>query len=376
MSESNKYIENGGETIAPAIPDGSIPRTLTPLEDSIACLWNQILPIHASAPTDDFYALGGDSLFAARMLAAVQTEFALDNRLWEHVEFFDSPTLAALAQIVGLCLQEKDQANLAAFEKEFEDVSAAFLQAHGQGPPVLFFPGEDLGAAYLRHLARALGNGQPFIVLSHKLADTRGFGEVASHLVKLILGIRSRSPMVLAGHCYGGVVAFDVARRLRAEGEGEVALVLIDAPAPGLAKIRLKSYLRYLPIVAKEVLRGRGKTLIKEAIEHAAFLKRRHYNVRVQKSGQSDFANDLSPEGRLVQTYIPQPFHGKATHILARETMVSSRILKDPRLGWRDLMGDALEEHWIRGDHNSIFKEPNVAILAERLGAVLQAFER
>jgi thioesterase domain-containing protein len=182
--------------------------------------------------------------------------------------------------------------------------------------------------------------------------------------------------MMLAGHCYGGIVAFDVAQRLKVEGEDKVALVLVDAPAPGLAKIRLGRYLRYLPTAAKEVLRGRGRTLIKEAIGHTAFLKRRHNQIRMRKSDQSDFASDLPPAGRIVRTYVPPPFHGKATHILARDSIVSSRILKDPRLGWRDLMGDGLEEHWIGGDHNSIFEEPNVATLAERLRAVLQELER
>jgi hypothetical protein len=61
------------------------------------------------------------------------------------------------------------------------------------------------------------------------------------------------------------------------------------------------------------------------------------------------------------------------THILARDHVVSARILEDPRLGWRVLLGDALEEYWTSGGHISMFEEPYATALATRLQGAVEA---
>jgi thioesterase domain-containing protein len=117
----------------------------------------------------------------------------------------------------------------------------------------VFFPGADLEPPYLRHLAISLQPRQPFIALRHRLTDPRDFPELAARAATLIRGIRARGPLVVAGHCYGGILAYETANRLIGESKGSVAIVLINAPAPGFAKIKLKRYLQYLPSAAVEI---------------------------------------------------------------------------------------------------------------------------
>jgi len=44
----------------------------------------------------------------------------------------------------------------------------------------------------------------------------------------------------------------------------------------------------------------------------------------------------------------------------------------DPYFGWRELLGGPTETHELPGDHEGIFREPNVRILAEKLRVCLQ----
>src|SRR5262249_60328396 len=54
---------------------------------------------------------------------------------------------------------------------------------------------------------------------------------MATELVPAIRGARPHGPYRLGGHCNGGLLAFEVARRLAAEGQTVDAVVIIDASA-------------------------------------------------------------------------------------------------------------------------------------------------
>jgi thioesterase domain-containing protein len=44
----------------------------------------------------------------------------------------------------------------------------------------------------------------------------------------------------------------------------------------------------------------------------------------------------------------------------------------DPYFGWREFLTGRVETHEIPGDHEVIFREPNVCVFAEKLRACLQ----
>ena len=73
----------------------------TPIEEILVDVWGQILGLDQISVNDNFFKLGGHSLLATMLLAKVvdtfQTEFSLRT-------FYDSPTVAAMAEII-----ERDQ---------------------------------------------------------------------------------------------------------------------------------------------------------------------------------------------------------------------------------------------------------------------------
>ena len=86
-------------------PDGSRPSTgrsytppQTPLQETLASVWREVLGVERVGIDDDFFELGGHSLLAVKMLARVHETLGLDfylGRVFEH------PTIRVLAQAVG-----------------------------------------------------------------------------------------------------------------------------------------------------------------------------------------------------------------------------------------------------------------------------------
>jgi acyl-CoA synthetase (AMP-forming)/AMP-acid ligase II len=78
----------------------------TPLEKELAGLWADILQVERIGIHDDFFALGGDSLLASRVLAYMHQSMHLKV---EVSRFFDTPTVAEMAHHLETLIQA-DQA--------------------------------------------------------------------------------------------------------------------------------------------------------------------------------------------------------------------------------------------------------------------------
>jgi non-ribosomal peptide synthetase component F/MFS family permease len=86
---------------APRFPDTS----WSPREIELAGLWEEVLGQRPATPDDDFFALGGTSLLATRLLGRAMGAFGLDKPL---ARFLDRPTLACLTELVDQALAEKE----------------------------------------------------------------------------------------------------------------------------------------------------------------------------------------------------------------------------------------------------------------------------
>lgn len=67
------------------------------VEDRLAALWREILGVEDVKPTDDFFAVGGYSLLAARLVGKIEAEFGQSISLRA---LFEARTIRELAEII------------------------------------------------------------------------------------------------------------------------------------------------------------------------------------------------------------------------------------------------------------------------------------
>jgi acyl carrier protein len=73
------------------------------VEEYLVELWTEALRVQPIGIHDNFFALGGDSLQATKIISRVQEKYQTDTPLL--ALFFQQPTVAALAQFITFSSQ-------------------------------------------------------------------------------------------------------------------------------------------------------------------------------------------------------------------------------------------------------------------------------
>ena len=193
----------------------------SPLEQTLASLFCEVLRIEAVGREDSFFQLGGDSLSAMELLCAIEAQFSR-TLLPDVLVMY--PTVASLAAVVSA--------------RPDHDLTAPLTRVRdGTGPPVLVLPGDDgTNVLGLRHLWTALETDRPVYCVRYPGLDgcddpITSVEELAEWVIRQITKLHSHGPYVLIGECFGGFVAFEMACRLEKPGPKVEGLFLLNARA-------------------------------------------------------------------------------------------------------------------------------------------------
>ena len=127
------------------------------------------------------------------------------------------------------------------------------LQPRGQCVPIFAVPGHNGNVFSYRFLAQHLGDEQPFFGLQPPGVDGESdpltrVEELAAYFAARIRAFRPDGPYIIAGHCSGGAIAFELARQLLQQGAAITFLALFSSPYPTwfrlLPQLRLRLALR------------------------------------------------------------------------------------------------------------------------------------
>jgi amino acid adenylation domain-containing protein len=115
-----------------ALPDPSTARPdiatpyvapTNPIEQDLASIWAEVLSVDQVGIHDDFFALGGHSLAASRVISRVIASFQLQLSI---KALFDAPTVATMAAVIADNLERRaNAADLARLMSEIDAFSAA-----------------------------------------------------------------------------------------------------------------------------------------------------------------------------------------------------------------------------------------------------------
>ncbi|MEZ2221793.1 amino acid adenylation domain-containing protein [Rhizobium sp. RCC_161_2] len=197
-------------------------------EKMIARIWCETLGLDEVGVHDSFFKLGGDSLAAARMIAAVRSKI---NPAIPLGAIFELPTIASLAVLIGN----------PAVKNEYLDPVLPIRHKGNSAPLFCIHPILGMGWAF-HSLAEHIAADMPIYALqSEGLSDPSALPdtveEMAERYVDRIRKIQPNGPYHILGWSFGGLVAHEMARQLREEDETVAFLGLLDS-YPYLQKIR------------------------------------------------------------------------------------------------------------------------------------------
>ncbi|HEX4431533.1 MAG TPA: amino acid adenylation domain-containing protein [Frankiaceae bacterium] len=333
---------------------------LTPFEQRMAAVWARVLGTGSVGPDDDFFAVGGHSLLAVRLVAEIETEFAIPMSVSTLIE--GDVTVRGLASR----LSPREAASRPAVRTASVGTEFVRFNAGGDRPPlVIFFPSRESFLA-MRLLQAGFDPAQPLIGVLAGLDENARFPressilQIAEEAVATVRGLQPpNTPYRIAGYSMAGLIAYEVAGLLVAEGEEVEWLGLVDTYSPSQAAREFS--------IAVYLERSRGRSLRKSVASAAARVRtesivrytdaaakvRRRQLDRFDELGARRLMGEYTPSGHKV------PLDLFVTHASSERAA--------PMLGWSQLHPGAVQIREIGGDHMSIMQGDAARRLADAL---------
>ncbi|MFF0815691.1 amino acid adenylation domain-containing protein [Rhodococcus sp. NPDC003318] len=223
---------------APRLQTGEFRAPATPTEALVADVFADLLHLVRVGTDDDFFALGGNSLIATRVVtrlgAALGTEVPV---LW----MFGHSSVAALAARIDAAHQSNRAAdNASALDPESVlETDSAFdmLLPLREGSAPLFCVHPVFGLSWsFGGLAPHLGPDRGLYGLQSPVFTTDGtvpdtIDDWAARYVRAIRSVQPEGPYHLIGWSLGGVIAHAMAVQIQAEGDEVALLAMMDSVA-------------------------------------------------------------------------------------------------------------------------------------------------
>jgi amino acid adenylation domain-containing protein len=327
------------------------PRTST--ESRLSELIGTFLGCDRIGRDRDIFTLGFHSLLAVRLTTRIAQTFGIKVPLRA---LFDYPTIAALAHRIDS-------------PPEADETSAAHaivtLNPEGTRAPFIFLHGDlYAGGLYCRRVAAAVGPARPFrAVAPHGTCDLPLLPTIeamAADYLARVRAIQPEGPYLLGGFCVSGLIAYELARLLQAEGHAVDDVVLINASAlPERSIAPFDWIVRKVGLDARLSPRLRDNICYNVARLHGAILggpngilrylrgRLREWSQRGRQNAATAADPSPFPKRRGTRetensfahlvaalTYHPKPYNGNVTLIWGID-QVAER--DDPTFGWNQL---------------------------------------
>jgi thioesterase domain-containing protein len=322
---------------------------------------------------DDFFALGGHSLLAIRMFSRIHSMF---GRSLPFSSLLRHSTIAELATLL-----ESSAPPVA------RSLSLVPLRRNGGRPPLFLLHGIGNEVWTFVELAKHLDSEQPvYGVLPSEQTANRpaSLPDRVAGYVSDLEALLPHGPFVLGGHCSGAVVAFEVARQLRARGRSIPLLVVFDHWLEETPVGVVPFMTNAVTWVADDLFRttlshniGRGLSwlrLLKRRVLHAADERRPPDDVR-DLLGLWRFPDHevhrLQEDMDSIRAYRFSQYDGPI-HVFRARTRALTNRHPPADLGWGRVAAGQLTVETVPGSHDSMFRPPFARILSQRLDAVLE----
>ncbi|WP_301127906.1 non-ribosomal peptide synthetase, partial [Streptomyces cacaoi] len=372
----------GGVYRAPSSPD----------EEILAALFARVLGLPRVGVDDSFFDLGGNSLSAMRVIAAVRETF--DSAIGVRA-LLEAPTVRGL----GRQLHSWSDA---------DEITELARLTQGPGEPLFcVHPGGGVGWSY-----RALGTvlKRPVVGIQQTTGTDERPGsvrEMAEHYADLVQSVQREGPYDLLGWSFGGLVAHQVAVALERRGARVRRLVLLDAAiaGPGVDRSAEEEFdeadvLRYF--VSRQAEQPEQAERAEQA-EQARQPEPGEQTGQAGEAGETGQAGQVAGDGivervgsrvatgavvppawlirhvvhnlrfntRLWHGHTPEVFSGDAVVFKAAATRMDAGYSDD----WTPFVAGSVEEHTVDCAHNDILSPAVLDTYGDRLKAAMDPMD-
>ncbi|MCC3770527.1 amino acid adenylation domain-containing protein, partial [Streptomyces sp. UNOC14_S4] len=347
-------------------------------ERTLAEILAELLQLPAIGVHDNIFDLGGTSLTAMRLVVLIEQRYGINVPL---SEFVAAPTVAELADRL------RSGGAVAAF-----DPLVPIRPEGARRPVFLVHPMGGNVLCYLRFKPH-LPQDQPVYALQAAGSDAgteplRSVPEIAASYIAAMRRVQPSGPYAIGGWSFGGFVAFEMARQLRAAGEDIASLVLLDTTALNPGRRTATGDDALLTWFFWELLwLQRGGKSPEEVIpahlttldEKFDFIAQLAVDEGVLPAGSSGaivrrLFHVYEANWRAAFAYRPEVVEQDMALIHAMEplppvldnmhTAIES-MHRDPTNGWRERTTGDLNVIEVEGDHLTIMEEPYVQKVVE-----------
>jgi FkbH-like protein len=228
--------------VRPSTLPGKPEMPATDLEQAILALWQELLGIDGLGVEDDYFALGGTSLIAARLFAEIAQRFGVRLPL---TTILEAPTVRSLSRHIEQ--RDAPPTDSSATHADHWKASQTWTTQKRQGglielrrggPRKLFLVHDGKGETLLYlNLAQRMPNDlavfgiEPRRIQGIPLAQAT-IEEMAAFYIEEMRQKQAHGPYLLGGLCAGGVIAYEMASQLVRVGESIALVALLEAAVP------------------------------------------------------------------------------------------------------------------------------------------------
>ena len=284
------------------------------------------------------------------------------------------------------------------------------LNSSGTKQPSFWVHGGPGYGTYFAGLSQKLGSDYPFYAFQAKGVDgikmPRDFEEMVEKYIECIKAIKPEGPYIIGGYSSGGMIAYEMARRMHSSGEKIESLIMLDtlpATEEALEKIRIwhssnKDFI--ILMMANEIAKSReqNKNIITmddlnevsdiRKVAHVAKLIKQRTNIRLSEDEIYNYINGSMRLNDYVEDFyekysLERYSASKITYFKAEKGFISESSwmgyeVEDVYKGysytdyWSEMAENNISVVNVPSDHFNILEGESLNIVSNKLEQIIK----
>ncbi|EDP70118.1 Amino acid adenylation [Flavobacteriales bacterium ALC-1] len=341
-------------------------------EHIISEIWCEALNMEKIDVYSNFFELGGHSIIAIKVISQIENKMGEILPLSALMVY---PTIEKLASSIDRSVKKQSLGSLVPLKPE------------GTKTPLYIVHGAHFDVYLFNDLARELDEDQPVYAIQPKGLNgidepLDSIYEMAAYYIAKMEISNPDGPYALAGFSMGGIIAYEMAKQLKAKGKKVTMLASFDSyvyPSYFYNNTTKKKIVSFFYSISQMIF-----------ISLNMFSSKKNFKRRIKLSKQYIYGLYLRLKvGRERQFKLQhnRTLKMNKKHIIAtyQYTMMPEDIVVDlfkakenvffahdfKFLGWKKFALKGVRKHMVPGNHVDMFVSPNVEVYASNLQRVL-----